>query len=347
MKRSQVLFSRKMDIIGLYDALKVDFIKENSLVALKIHFGEIGNTAYIKPDKIKPLIEKILSLKALPFLTDANTLYKGTRGDAVNHLTTAHKHGYDISNLNVPVIIADGLTGKDYVKVDVNLKHFKDVKIGAAAYHAESIVVLTHFKGHELMGFGGSLKNIGMGLGARSGKQMMHANIKPEVNKDKCTGCGDCVKWCPTNAIELVNRKAVIDLKKCIGCGECVATCNFSAIAIDWGGEPDKAQERMVEYFYGVWKDKKEKMIYFNYLTDISPQCDCYGFTDPPIAPNIGLLASYDPVAIDQASVDLVNSASGSKDKFREVHPDIDWSTQLSYAGTLGIGRREYELTQL
>ncbi len=198
----------------------------------------MGNTAYLKPFRVKPLIDKILSLKALAFLTDANTLYKGTRGDAVNHLQTAAKHGYDLNTIGVPVIIADGLTGKDYFKVKVDLKHFKEVKIGSAAYNAESIVVLTHFKGHELAGFGGSLKNIGMGLGARSGKQEMHADVNPKVNKEKCTGCGSCAKWCPTNAIQIIDRKAIIDLKKCIGCGECVVSCNFSAIAIDWGGDP-------------------------------------------------------------------------------------------------------------
>ena len=347
MSKPRIYFSKKLDIVKLYDALKVDFIKENSLVAFKIHFGEMGNTAYLKPDRVKPLIDKVISLKALPFLTDANTLYKGARGDAVNHLMTAHKHGYDIPNLKLPVIIADGLTGKDYFKVKVDQKHFKEVKIASAAYNAENMVVLTHFKGHELMGFGGSLKNVGMGLGARSGKQEMHADIKPEVIREKCTGCGNCVKWCPTDAIKLVDRKAIIDLKLCIGCGECVASCDFGAIAIDWGSDPQKAQEKMVEYFYGVWKDKKDRMVFFNFLTDISPNCDCYGFNAPPITPDIGLLASRDPVAIDQASVDMVNLASGSKDKFREIYPDIDWATQLSYAETLGIGRREYELTEI
>jgi hypothetical protein len=336
-----------MDIVGLYDALKVDFIKENSFVAIKIHFGEMGNTAYLKPERVKPLIDKIRSLKALAFLTDANTLYKGTRADAVNHMQTAAKHGYDLNTIGVPVMIADGLTGKDYFKVKVDLKHFKEVKIASAAYNAESIVVLTHFKGHELAGFGGSLKNVGMGLGARSGKQEMHADIKPQVNKEKCTSCGNCVKWCPVNAIELVEKKAVIDPKLCIGCGECVVSCNFGAIAVNWGGDPVPFQEKMVEYFYGVWKDKKDKMIFFNFLTDITPNCDCYGFNDPPLIPDIGLLASRDPVALDQASVDMVNSPAGSKDKFKEAHPDIDWSTQLSYAETIGIGRREYELTKI
>jgi uncharacterized Fe-S center protein len=347
MGKSEVFFSRQNDILKLYEDLKIDFIKENSFVALKIHFGEMGNTAYIKPEKVKPLIEKIGSLKALPFLTDANTLYKGTRSDAVNHMLTAYRHGYDFENVGVPVIIADGLTGKESVQVPVNLKHFKEVRVAAAAFHADCMIVLTHFKGHDITGFGGTLKNVGMGLGSRAGKQMMHADVRPEVKKEKCTACGCCVKWCPTSAITLVNNKAVIDMSKCIGCGECIASCRFGAIATSWAGSSSSVQEKMAEYFYGVWKDKKGKMAFFNFLTDISPNCDCYNHNDPPIVPDIGLLASHDPVAIDQASVDLVNKKSGSRDKFREIYPDIDWSVQLSYAESLGIGAKEYKLKEI
>lgn len=347
MGKAEVFFSRQKDITKLFDALKIDFIKENSFVALKIHFGEIGNNAYLKPENIKPLIERVRSLKALPFLTDANTLYKGTRSDAVNHMLTAYKHGYDFKDIGVPVIIADGLTGKESIQVPVNLKHFKEVKIAAAAFHAESMIVLTHFKGHELTGFGGALKNIGMGLGSRAGKQTMHADVRPDINKEKCTACGCCVRWCPTSAIRIDNNKAVIDKSKCIGCGECIASCNFGAVAVSWAGSPSSVQEKLVEYSYGVMKDKKGKMAFFSFLTDISPNCDCYAFNDPPIVPDIGLLASYDPVAIDQASVDLVNERSGSKDKFREIYPDIDWSVQLSYAESLGIGARNYKLTEI
>lgn len=345
--RSEVFFAKTKDRAALFDALNISFIKENSLVALKIHFGEMGNTAYLKPEIVRPLIEKIKSFKPLPFLLDANTLYKGTRGDAVNHMLTAYRHGYDFKDVGVPIIIADGLTGKESIQITVDLKHFKEVKIGAAAYHADSIMVFTHFKGHDLTGFGGSLKNIGMGLGSRAGKQMMHADVIPEVNKAKCTACGCCIKWCPTSAITMTQDKAVIDRSKCIGCGECIASCNFGAIAISWAGTPDSVQEKIVEYFYGLWKDKKGKMAYFNFLTDISPNCDCYAWNDKPVCPDIGVLASYDAVAIDQASVDLVNKACGSKDKFREIYPDIDWSIQLRYAENLGIGTRQYNLTEI
>jgi hypothetical protein len=176
---------------------------------------------------------------------------------------------------------------------------------------------------------------------------MMHADVRPEVNEPKCTSCGCCIKWCPTSAIKFKeNKKAVIDQSKCIGCGECIASCNFGAIAVSWAGSPDAVQEKMVEYFYGVWKDKKGKMAYFNFLTSISPNCDCYAWNDPPVTKDIGILASYDPVAIDQASIDLVNKSAG-KDVFRQIYPDVNWEVQLIYAESLGIGKREYELIEI
>ena len=344
--KPEVFFSKTRDTSTLFDALKIDFLKPASFAAIKIHFGEMGNTAYLKPERVKPIIDKVKASGALAFLTDANTLYKGTRGDAVNHMLTAYKHGYSFEAVGVPVIIADGLTGKESIEVTINQKHFKSVKIGAAAFHADSIITLTHFKGHELTGFGGSLKNIGMGLGSRAGKQTMHSDVKPQVNEPKCTACGCCVRWCPTSAITLVNEKAKIDASKCIGCGECAASCNFGAIAISWSSNPASVQEKIAEYFYGVWKDKKGKMAFFNFITDVSPNCDCYGWNGPPVVPDIGLLASRDPVAIDQASIDLVNRSAG-KDVFKEVYPGIDWSVQLSYAESLGIGERSYKLTEL
>jgi len=345
---SKVLYSKEINVAKVFDALDIKFLEPFSLVAVKMHFGEMGNKAYLKPSNVIPVIEKIKEKKAVPFLTDANTLYKGTRANAPGHLTTALAHGYDPKSVGAPVIIADGLTGKEHVPVKVDLKHFKEVKIAAAAYHADSMIVLTHYKGHELTGFGGSLKNVGMGLGSRAGKQMMHSDVKPRVNEEKCTRCGCCVRWCPTEAITMLSgKKSSIDLSKCIGCGECVASCNFNAIEVSWAGSPSSVQEKIVEYFYGVWKDKKDKIIFFNFAIDISPNCDCYAWNEPPICPDIGLLASYDPVALDAACTDLVNSASGSKDKWREIYPDIDWSVQLSYAEHLGIGKRNYKLVEV
>ena len=348
MKSSKVYYTRnKLNGAKIFDALKIDFLKEGLFCAIKIHFGEHGNTAYLKPAIVKPIIDKIIRSKSFCFLTDANTLYKGTRSDAVNHIKTANEHGYNMAELGVPVIIADGLNGKESITIKVGQKHLKEVKIGAAAYHADNIIVLTHFKGHELTGFGGSLKNVGMGFGSRAGKQIMHADVKPHVNEEKCTRCGCCVKWCPTSAITLLDgKKASIDLKKCIGCGECIASCSFGAIAISWEGTPASVQEKIVEYFYGVWKDKIGKMAFFNFLTDISPNCDCYAWNDKPVTKDIGILASFDPVAIDQASIDLVNKAAGN-DVFKVIYPTVDWSVQLSYAESIKIGTRKYDLIEI
>ena len=344
---SEVLFTTDKDSISkLFDRLNIAFLNESTFTAVKIHFGETGNTAYLKPETVKPIIDRIRATKTKAFLTDANTLYKGTRGDAVSHIRTACEHGYGLKEIGLPVLIADGLNGKEYIKEPVNLKRLKEVNIASAAYHADNMIVLTHFKGHELTGFGGALKNVGMGLGSRSGKQMMHADVRPSVDEAKCTACGTCVKWCPVDAIKMANDKAKVDLKKCIGCGECIASCNFGALAISWAGSADSVQEKIVEYFYGIWKDKKGRMAYFNFLVTISPNCDCYAWNDAPVTADIGYLASYDAVAIDQASIDMVNKAAG-KDVFKQIYPDVNWETQLSYAEKLGIGSRDYKITSI
>jgi uncharacterized Fe-S center protein len=329
------------NLVRLFEAAGFEnLVEKDELTAVKVHFGEMGNTAYLKPRNVKPIVEKIRLLGGSPFLTDANTLYKGTRGDAVSHTKTALAHGYDFA----PIVIADGRTGKDYYKVPVNLKHFREVNIGSGVKDVCSMIVMTHFKGHEVTGFGGAIKNVGMGLGSRSGKQQMHADVKPEVNMDKCNGCGLCIKWCPQDAIELIVDKAVIDLKKCIGCAECIVTCEFNAIAIQWNGSPASLQEKMAEYCYGAVKDKK--CGYFNFVIDVSPNCDCYGFNGPPIVKDIGVLASSDPVAIDQASVDLVSEKAGT-DIIKKTWPQIDHSVQLETAEKIGLGLRKYELVRV
>ncbi len=260
-----------------------------------------------------------------PFLTDANTLYKGKRSNAVDHINTAATHGYCFA----PVVIADGLNGKDYVKVKVSGKHYSEVNIGSVAVHADSILVMTHFKGHELTGFGGAIKIVGMGLGSRSGKQQMHADVAPEIKNEICTGCGTCIESCPANAIRLVEGKAVINREKCIGCAECVVTCPSDAIEISWNGAPDSVQEKIAEYALGAVKGKK--CAYFNFINNVSPNCDCYGFNNPPIVKDVGVLASLDPVAIDQASVDLVIKTAGH-DIIKKTWPDIDYNVQLTHS---------------
>lgn len=340
-------------------------IAPRDLVAIKLHFGETGNMAYIRPPYVRRVVEMVKQMGGRPFLTDANTLYVGTRSNSVDHLETAIRNGFDFAVVDAPLIIADGITGKDYVKVPIKGKHFQKVNIGSAAYHADAMVVMTHFKGHELTGFGGAIKNIGMGLGSRSGKQQMHSDVLPRVKDDKCTGCIKCTQWCPAAAIEMQpwtgnkkGQKAVILEDKCWGCGECAVTCLFGAIKVNWRTTPEAVQEKMAEYALGVTQGKEGKMIYISFVMDISPECDCIGHNDMPIVQDIGILASLDPVALDKACVDLVNSrpalpgsviegAQPGEDKFAMVHPGINGQAQLEHAAEIGLGQLDYQLLEL
>ncbi len=337
-----------------------ELIAPGDLVALKVHFGERGNTGYIRPQFVRRLVNQVKSLGGKPFLTDANTLYVGSRANAVDHLQTAIENGFTYAVVDAPLIIADGLVGKDYVHVPVQLKHFGEVKISSAIYHADALLVISHFKGHELVGFGGAIKNIGMGSGSRGGKQMMHSDVLPKVKEEKCLGCGKCIQWCPAQAITVdrEKRKAQINAQKCIGCGECTITCPHRAIAISWKTEPHVAQEKIVEYSVGVLKNKQSKAGFFNFIMNVSPDCDCAGWTDASIVRDIGILASLDPVALDQASVDLVNKerglpesrlagCEGAVDKFGAIWPNANWERQLAYAQEVGLGTRSYNLIKV
>ena len=343
-------------------------IKEKDLVAIKLHFGEKGNTAYVRPIFLRKVVDRVKEYKGKPFLTDTNTLYIGTRSEAVSHLTTAYQHGFTESAVNAPVLIADGLRGNSAVKVKIDKPIFKTVSIAHAIHMADVLIGVTHFKGHELSGFGGTLKNLGMGCASREGKLSQHSNISPKVKEKACKGCETCLSWCPSGAISMISPEvegkskhpfAFIDSKKCIGCGECILTCPVGAIQVQWNESIPLFQKKMVEYAYGVIHKKKGKALYLNFLTQISPACDCYGFSDTPIVNDVGILSSEDPVAIDQASVDLVNNEEGNRasrltknwkageDKFRAIYPEVDWNIQLAYAEEIGLGTREYELIKV
>ncbi|MFH1672313.1 MAG: DUF362 domain-containing protein [Pseudomonadota bacterium] len=343
--------SQLLDAAGFQDR-----IKKRDLVAIKLHFGEAGNTAFVRPVYVARIVENVRSKGAFPFLTDANTLYAGTRSDAPTHLTTAIRNGFAYSVINAPLIIADGLRGKNDVVVQINQKHFKKVYIASDIAHADSLISVAHFKGHELTGFGGTLKNLGMGCASRRGKMAQHSTVSPKVTRKKCKGCGACQEYCSQEAISISDDKARIDPEKCIGCGECIIVCPNQAIQIQWNQEIPIFQEGMVEYATGVLKKKKGRSLFVNFVVQVSPACDCYGYNDAPIVRDIGILASNDPVAIDQASFDLVNREDGVKgcslpasckpgeDKFRALYPKVDGTIQLNYAEKIGLGSREYEL---
>jgi uncharacterized Fe-S center protein len=331
-------------------------IADGDLVAIKTHFGETGNTAFVQPIYLREVVARVRAHGGKPFLTDANTLYRGERSNAVDHVACAIHNGFSFATVEAPVIIADGIDGRDAVEVPVaGGKHFETVRIGAAAVHADAMVAVTHVKGHEATGFGGVLKNIGMGLGCRSAKQRMHADFRPEVTAEKCTSCGRCVKWCPVSAITLgPGRVATVDHATCYGCGECVAACPYGAIATQWKTTPEAIQEKIVEHVAGAVAGKEGKLVCLSFVTAVSPDCDCWNFSDAPIVGDIGVLASTDPVAIDRAAYDLVVAATGlpgsrcegmdaGVDKFTAVS-GVDGTAAMAYAESMGLGTNEYEL---
>ncbi len=334
--------------------------KKRPLIGVKLHFGEKGNSSFIRPVFVRQVVDHLWDKGGRPFLTDANTVYVGTRAEAASHLTTAIENGFAYAVVRAPLVIADGLTGKAEVEVEINREQFKSVFLAEAIMEAEGLVVLSHFKLHELSGFGGALKNLGMGGASRRGKLAQHSNISPKVTDKKCTGCGECVAHCAAEAIHInpETEKAVIDPKKCVGCAECISVCPYGNIQIQWNEAIPVFLKKMVEYAYGVMLNKKDRALFINFITQVSPACDCYGFNDSPIVRDIGILASLDPVAIDAASADLVNAAPGlpgsqlkdlspGTDKFKDIYPQIDWPIQLEYAEQLGMGSRKYELVKV
>ncbi|MFH1036354.1 MAG: DUF362 domain-containing protein [Pseudomonadota bacterium] len=349
-------------------------LKAGGLTAIKIHFGEKGNTAFIRPVLVRRFVDAVKALGCNPFLTDCNTLYVGTRAQAVSHLITATENGFAYSVVGAPLVIGDGLKGHSSTAVRVDLPECAEAHIGSEVVEADNLISLAHFKGHELAGFGGTIKNLGMGAASRRGKLFQHSNVSPAVAAKHCIACGECIMRCPASAIKLVKRqpeekppagakhpalRSLIDPQKCVGCGDCILVCPTGAIQIQWDAQIPEFLRRMVAYTKGVLQGKEERSLFFNFLTNISPACDCYPFQDAPIVADLGVVASLDPVALDQASVDLVNQAQGApaselkhahapgQDKFRDIYPRVDWEIQLAYAQEIGLGSRSYELERV
>lgn len=334
-------------------------ISKGDLVAIKLHVGEPGNLSFVPPQLVRRVVDKVRAVGGNPFLTDANTLYVGQRSNGVNHAMAAISNGFGVEVTGAPFIVADGLTGQDYVGVSMPGPFIREAKIASAIARADAVISVAHFKGHQLSGFGGTLKNLGMGSASRAGKQVQHSDLKPRTNQERCVGCGRCVRYCPAEAIALVDRCAEADWGKCIGCGECVVVCRHKAMQINWDeGAPGSMQRRMAEYAAAALAGKEGKTGFVNVAIRISPNCDCNPVNDIPVVSDIGLLASHDPVALDQASSDMVVRAAGApggaccdvgehEDKFKSVFPNTDWNTQLEHAEAIGLGSREYELVEL
>jgi hypothetical protein len=345
---------------GMLDSVGPDLVKKGDLVAIKTTFGEEGCTSFVRPLYFRRVVDWVKRGAGKPFLTDSCTLYHGRRSNGVDHLNLAVEHGFSYASIGAPLVIADGIRSRDYVEVRVDLEHFKTVKLGSAAYYADSLVSVAHFKGHLATGFGGTFKNLGMGLGSRSAKQTMHGVVKPEFrDAGLCTGCGDCVNACATGAVRVASGKASFDYSKCSGCAECIAVCTRRALKILWNESSRNLCEKMVETAYGVLKGKRDRAVFFNFVIDVTPDCDCLAWSDNPIVQDVGILGSTDPVAVEQASLDMVNAQPSlpdseipqivgpGVDKFRAIRPDIDGSVQMEYAEELGMGSRKYELVNL
>lgn len=338
------VLAEKAEKIFLKTGLK-EKLEKNSFVALKIHFGEEGNTGFIKPAWLLRIIGQIRSKTSRAFLTDSNTLYVGRRSNSVDHLLLAKEHGFASEKLAIPIIIADGLIGRDNAEVEVNLPLVKKAKVASLFFDSDALLCLSHFTGHVLAGFGAAIKNLGMGCASRAGKLEQHSDVHPWVSPKKCTGCEVCVEYCPADAIVLEDDRAVIRKEKCVGCGECLVACKVEAIKFSWDEDAKRVQEKMSEYAYSVMKHFRDRVSFINFLLQITKDCDCMSKTSRPVVGDIGILGSVDPVAVDKASADLIIRRSG-KDVLRAGY-DVDWSVQLKHGSQVGLGQMDYKLVEL
>ena len=338
---------------------------EGKFVAIKMHFGELGNLGFLRPNYARAVADVVKSLGGKPFLTDCNTLYPGSRKNALEHLYCAWENGFTPMAVGCPILIGDGLKGTDDVEVPVEGgEYVKAAKIGRAVMDADIFISLSHFKGHEMTGFGGAIKNIGMGCGSRAGKKEQHSNGKPVINADACRGCKRCLHECANNGLHFdeATRKMQVVTENCVGCGRCVGACNFDAIAFANDAATKELNCRMAEYTKAVIDGRPG--FHISLVMDISPNCDCHAENDAPILPDIGMFCSFDPLALDQACVDAClrqQPLPGSQlydnmhkegfcdhhDHFENSTPESEYKTCLAHAEKIGIGSREYELIEM
>lgn len=341
------------DIVSVNEKLKnlltaskvLGGVAKKDTVAVKMHFGEEGNTGFVRPEHARVIGDAIKARGAKPILSDTNTLYRGRRTNSKDHVQLAHDHGFTKQVTGCDVVVPDDRKKKNVITATTGGKNIKSAKVARFYIDADAIVAVNHFKGHMMSSFGGALKNVGMGCASREGKLAQHCDVSPVLFAERCIGCGACAKICPAGAIHMDDGKAVLDGTKCIGCANCVGVCQTFAMFVDLeSGTP--MQKKMIEYAAAVLKGKKNKKAFINFAVRINKECDCWGLENPRIAPDVGILASTDPVAADAASYDLVKKACG-KDIFKEMHPGQDGAVQLKHAETLKLGSRRYELIRV
>lgn len=339
-----------------------DIDMDGKFVAIKMHFGEMGNLSFLRPNYARAVVDVVKEAGGVPYLTDCNTLYPGSRKNAIEHLYCAWENGFTPLTAGCPIIIGDGLKGTDDIEVPVaGGEYIEKAKIGRAVMDADIFISLSHFKGHETTGFGGAIKNIGMGCGSRAGKKDQHANGQPTIDPEKCKGCKACMKECANNGLRFdeATRKMSVDTVNCVGCGRCIGACNFDAIAFNDSAATKDLNCRMAEYTKAVVDGRPN--FHISLIVDVSPNCDCHAENDAPILPNIGMFASFDPLALDQACVDaclkatpLPNSQLAEAmekedfcdhhDHFENTTPNAEYKTCLAHAEKIGLGSREYEI---
>ena len=331
-----------------------ELISERDLVAVKTHFGERGSTAFVRPPFLRAIVKDIMAAGGRPFLTDTGCLYFSARANGRDHMLVAAEHGFSPETTLAPVLIADGLRGSDVTPVEVNLKHFKTVDVAGAIHDADSMIVASHVTGHALTAFAATLKNLGMGAAGRRMKLAVHDMVRPTVDAGKCDLCDTCIENCPTGAISRAADAIEVDYDVCYGCGECLAICPSKAIGIEWRGNPAEAQEKLGEITAAVLANKKGRVGFFSFMLNVTPTCDCWNYSAAPSVPDIGVMASTDPVAIDQAAADMVRRFLAEESQVREPSEETKktllaaagtaFERQLAYAQEIGLGSRQYEL---
>lgn len=320
-------------------------IEKYDITAVKVHFGEPGNTTYVPSHYVEPIVRMIRSCGAKAFVTDTNVLYKSRRDNAIDHLGVAAEHGFTLENLGAPVIIADGILGQNEIEIEIDAPLNKKIPLATELVSANSAVVVTHATGHMGTGLGATIKNLGMGMSSRRGKLTQHSVSKPVISDTKCTVCGVCAEWCPVNAITIGGKYAVINETVCIGCGECLAVCRFNAVKFKWDSSSELLQKQIAEHALGIVKQKKGKIAYFTFLITMTKDCDCGAQKPIAIIADIGVLAGTDPVAIDQAVHDLTREKAG-KSLPQMAYPERDATIQLAYGEQIGLGSRKYRLVE-
>lgn len=322
-----------------------DICRGGRLTAVKTHFGEKGNDSFIAPRFVRTVVDEVKAAGGKPCLVETATLYRGQRHNAIDHFNVAMQHGFGPEAMGCPLLFLDGIRGHRHVEVPVNLKHCKTVAVAGDFVHVSSAIMVTHLTGHLLAGMGGAIKNVAMGLASRAGKLRQHSDGSPSINEDECIACGTCARWCPEDAIT-VSDSAEIDEDKCVGCGECVAVCPVGAVEFSWSAAPEVFNEKMAEYAYGILIDKLDSVGFITFIRTTTKDCNCMGGKDKVIAGDLGVLASRDIVAIDQAALDLTVKAHGS-DPFADAWPGKNHQAQLAHGEEIGLGSRDYELVEL